>query len=164
MENIFSLRQLSKDELIELSDSRIPASLASCAQMHALPPSFVAKRALDLLAEGKPAFWCNTFLIVQNSTGRIVGSCGFKNEPLDGRVEIGYGVSPDCRRQGVATAAVKQLLDLATSSGAREVLAEVVPDNLASTRVVQKLGFINNGTRVDEDNETVVQWVWTRNQ
>jgi [ribosomal protein S5]-alanine N-acetyltransferase len=163
MEHIFSLRPLSKEELIELADARIPASLASLAQVDALAPSFVARRALDLLAEGKSAYWCSTFLIVQDSTGKIVGSCGFKNEPRDGRVEIGYGVSANSRGQGAATTAVKQLLELAIIGGAREVLAEVVPENAASTRVVQKLGFVNRGTRVDEDEDIVVQWVWPTN-
>jgi L-amino acid N-acyltransferase YncA len=49
---------------------------------------------------------------------------------------------------------------LALTGGAREVLAEVTPENLASTRVVQKLDFTNTGTRLDEDNDIVVQWIW----
>jgi ribosomal-protein-alanine N-acetyltransferase len=160
IKTLFSLLQLSREQLLELADSRIPASLASRVEVDALPPSFVARRSLELLSEGKPEFWCNTFLIVQNSTGKIIGGCGFKNEPKDGRVEIGYGVSPNSRGQGAATEAVKLLLNLALSGGARQVLAEVTPENLASTRVVQKLGFINTGTHVDEDNDIVVQWVW----
>ena len=99
-------------------------------------------------------------MIVQNSSGRIIGGCGFKNKPKDGRVEIGYGVAPNSRGQGGATAAVKLLVELALTGGAREVLAEGTPENLASTRVVQKLGFVNTGTRVDEDRETALQWVW----
>jgi RimJ/RimL family protein N-acetyltransferase len=160
MKTSFSLLQLSREELLELADSRIPASLASRVEAKALPPAFVARRSLELVAEGKSEFWCNTFLIVQNSSGRIIGGCGFKDEPKDGRVEIGYGVAPNSRGQGGATAAVKLLVKLALTGGAREVLAEVTPENLASTRVVQKLDFTNTGTRLDEDNDIVVQWIW----
>jgi RimJ/RimL family protein N-acetyltransferase len=155
----FSLLQLSREELLECADSRLPAALASRVEVGALPPSFVAARALKLIAEGKSEFWCNTFLIVRHRDQRIIGGCGFKNAPKDGRVEIGYGVSPDSRGQGAATAAVGLLLQLAFGSGVREVLAEVTPDNLASAKVVRKLGFVSTGTRVDEEGQVVVQWV-----
>jgi RimJ/RimL family protein N-acetyltransferase len=155
----FSLLQLSREQLLECADSRLPAALASRVEEGALPPSFVAARALKLVAEGKAEFWCNTFLIVRNHDQRVIGGCGFKDAPKDGRVEIGYGVSPGCRGQGAATAAVGLLLRLAFGRGVREVFAEVTPDNLASARVVRKLGFVGTGTRVDEENQVVVQWV-----
>jgi RimJ/RimL family protein N-acetyltransferase len=155
----FSLLQLSREELLDLANSRIPVALTSRVEAGALPPAFVAARSLEHLSKGKSQFWCNTFLVVRDADSRIVGGCGFKNEPKDGRVEIGYGVSPNSRGRGVATAAVKMLLGLAFAGGATEVLAEVSPENLASAKVVQKLGFSNTGSRVNEDNETVVQWV-----
>jgi ribosomal-protein-alanine N-acetyltransferase len=154
----FSLLQLSREELFELAASRLPAPLVSRVEEGALPPSFVAARALKLVGEGKPEFWCNTFLIVRNHDQRIIGGCGFKDAPKDGRVEIGYGVSPNSRGQGAATAAVGLLLRLAFGSGAVEVFAEVTPDNLASAKVVRKLGFVSAGIRVDEDDRLVVQW------
>lgn len=62
MKTLFSLLQLSREQLLELADSHIPASLTSRVEVDALPPSFVAKRSLELVSEGKPEFWCNTFL------------------------------------------------------------------------------------------------------
>lgn len=155
----FSLLQLSREELLDCADARLPAALASRVEEGALPPSFVAARALRLIADGKAEFWCNTYLIVRNRDQRIIGGCGFKDAPKGGRVEIGYGVSPGSRGQGAATAAVGLLLQLAFGNGAREVLAEVVPDNPASAKVVRKLGFVSTGTRVDEEGQLVVQWV-----
>lgn len=155
----FSLLQLSREDLLDLANSRVPAALAARLEADALPPTFVTARALELLAEGKSPYWCNTFLVVRDADSRIVGGCGFKSEPKNGRVEIGYGVSPESRGKGAATAAVKRLLVLAFAAGAMEVLAEVCPENLASTRVVEKLGFSNTGSRVNEQRETVVQWV-----
>ena len=125
----------------------------------ALPPDFVAARALDLLAEGHARIWCCSYLIVRDQDQRIVGSCGFKNAPKSGRVEIGYGVSSAAQGQGAATAAVHLLLKAAFEAGAQEVLAEILPENFASRRVVQKAGFTETGSRYDEDNEYVIQWV-----
>jgi [ribosomal protein S5]-alanine N-acetyltransferase len=99
------------------------------------------------------------FLIVRSHDQLVVGSCCFKDAPQNGRVEIGYGISQTFRRQGAATCAVNELLQLARTGGAKEVLAEVSPDNLESTGLVSKLPFVQSGNRVDEDNEIVVQWV-----
>jgi RimJ/RimL family protein N-acetyltransferase len=126
----------------------------------ALPPDRVALRALQHLATGKPSHWCATFCMVAPAGRVIVGSCGFKDVPQRGRVEIGYGVAPVAQRQGHASAAVAELLRLATLSGeVVAVLAQVSADNPASTRVVQRLGFLPRGERLDLEGEMLVQWV-----
>jgi ribosomal-protein-alanine N-acetyltransferase len=126
----------------------------------ALPPDRVAQRALQHLAIGKPPQWCATFCMVAPAGRLIVGSCGFKDVPRRGRVEIGYGVAPAAQRQGHAGAAVAELLRLAALSGeAVEVLAQVSADNPASIRVVQRLGFLPRGQRLDHAGEMLVQWV-----
>lgn len=153
-----SLRILTLDELRAIAQSR-PLPVAANLAEDALAPPFVARRTLGQLEQGKSAAWCSTFHIVREADGQIVGGCGFKDEPAAGRVEIGYGVAPGCQRQGIATAAVQVLLDIAfASADVREVLAAVGADNAASTRVVQKLGFAHTGT-VLEDGDTVVQWL-----
>jgi RimJ/RimL family protein N-acetyltransferase len=159
---VFSLLQLSRTELEALAASEVPASLAARIEPDALPPPFVAGRALELAAAGHPLPWSTTFLILNDDTGRIVGGCGFKTAPEQGRVEVGYGVAPAVQGQGAATAALKELVRLAFASGASEVLAEVAPDNQASTRVVQKAGFENVGSGIDIQNERVVRWLRRR--
>jgi RimJ/RimL family protein N-acetyltransferase len=155
----FFLLQLSREQIADIAQSRMPAGIISSIEEDALPPQFIASRSLAQLADGKPDYWCCTFLICRIADNCVVGACGFKNEPTAGRVEIGYGVSPVCRKQGAATEAVSALLKLAYAGGAIEVLAEINPENPASTKVVRRLGFINTGIRVDEENETVVLWV-----
>ena len=158
----FSLIQLNEAELAEVAASRIPVVFAERLEDGALPPAFVAVRALSLLSAGVAEVWSCTFLIVAGDGGRIVGSCGFKSAPKAGRVEIGYGVAPGSQGRGAATAAVKLLVTAALSGGADEVLAEVSPTNHASLRVVQKAGFRHVGSRVDEGNEQVLQWLASR--
>ena len=154
----FSLLQLSKTALEALAASRVPEGLETRIQQDSLPPAFVAARSLELAAAGHPAPWSTTFLIVNNEDTRIIGGCGFKTAPLNGRVEVGYGVAPAAQGQGAATAALHLLLQRAFEAGAIEVLAEVEPINHASIRVVQKAGFKNVGSRINNENEYVVQW------
>jgi RimJ/RimL family protein N-acetyltransferase len=155
----FSLLQLSKTELEAIAASLVPEGLADRIEPDSMPPAFVASRALELTAAGHPLPWATTFLIVNDEDSRIVGGCGFKTGPTHGRVEVGYGVAPSAQGRGAASEALQLLLRRAFEAGATEVLAEVAPTNLASTRVVQKAGFEKVGSRVDNENEYVVQWV-----
>jgi RimJ/RimL family protein N-acetyltransferase len=155
----FSLRQISKSELESLSASRTPESLEGRVEPESMPPAFVAVRTLKLLTAGLPSPWSTCFLIVHDKTNKIIGSCGFKNAPMNGRVEVGYGVASAARCNGAATAALRQLLEMAFAAGEKEVMAEIEPANLASSRVVQKLGFVAVGHRTNEEGEHVVQWI-----
>jgi ribosomal-protein-alanine N-acetyltransferase len=158
----FLLMQLSGRQMADIAQSCRPTGLALTIADESLPPPFVASRSLAQIAQGKSEYWCSTYLIIRDTDKTVVGGCGFKNEPTAGRVEIGYGIAPSCRRQGAATQAVAALLKLAYAGGANEVLAEVLPDNFASAEVVRRLGFVDTGRRVDEEGETVVLWVAAR--
>jgi [ribosomal protein S5]-alanine N-acetyltransferase len=155
----YSLRQLARAELEDLAASRVPAHLIDQLEPGALPPAFVAARSLHLAAQGHGEPWATSYLIVREHDQRIVGGCGFKTAPSSGQVELGYGVAAAARGQGAATEALKLLLAIAFEAGATSVLAEVVPDNEASARVVQKNGFLRTGAGHDKDGEYVVQWV-----
>ena len=120
----FFLVQMSLPDVQTLARAQVPAAWAARAEPEALPPAFVATRSLQQISVGKPALWCLGFVVVRAADGHIVGACGFKNTPQDGRVEIGYGIAPGCRGQGAASAAVRQLLVLAWAGGASEVLAD----------------------------------------
>ncbi len=158
----YSLQQLSRLELEEIAAARVPESLAPRLEQGSLPPALVATRSLAIAAQGHPEPWATSFLIVRNDDTRIVGGCGFKTFPKDGRVEVGYGVAPDAQGRGAATEALKLLVTKAFEAGVAEVLAEVTPMNMASVHVVQKAGFVQAGSRVDDDHEYVVQWVMRR--
>lgn len=123
----------------------------------ALPPAQVASHALAQLDIGTPAHWCTPFLIV--SRNAILGTCRFRAAPVHGSVEIGYEVAESQRGRGIATAAVKLLLQTATSTGlVQQVVARIFPNNVASSKVVSRLGFSKGDSLVDDDGETVVLW------
>jgi RimJ/RimL family protein N-acetyltransferase len=155
----YSLIRLSHDQTVDIAESRVPANLQASIAEESLPPDFIGRTALEQLSEGKSSYWCAVFLIVQNLDRLVVGSCCFKDEPRNGRVEIGYGISPKFRRRGAAAESVMSLVELAFTGGAVEVLAEVSPENVESTGLMRKVGFVSSGTRIDEDNEVVVQWL-----
>ena len=74
--------------------------------------------------------------------GVVVGGIGFHGPPRDGLVEVGYGVVPDYRRRGVATEALRRLLELAVGlDGVRRVCGRVGEDNVASQKVMAAVGM-----------------------
>jgi len=151
--DLANLRRLAASEPVDFGDIEIPEG--------AIPPARVASRSLTQLEGGTPALWCTPFLILSKSREVVLGGCTFKGMPVNGTVEIGYGVAASQRGRGIATAAVAQLLQIATLSGnVQEVVAHIVPDNLASAKVVSRLGFSKGDPLVDPDGETVVRWTW----
>lgn len=155
----FSLLPLTTDQLGSLARDCVPSALAADALPGAMPPAFIARLSLRLAEQGVPAPWCSTFLIRRARDGRFVGACGFKAAPEEGRVEVGYGVAPEARGEGAATAALRALMQRAFEAGAQAVLAEVEPHNHASLAVVRKAGLRWVGCRVDESGDEVEQWL-----
>lgn len=155
------LAQLSHEELLGLAESRPMARFSDAAE-GALPPPHVAARALAQLDAGVPAFWCVPLLILDKSDGAVLGGCTFKGPPKQGEVEIAYGVATAVRGRGIATEAVRQLLSLATGEGSvYTVVAEILPSNIASSKLVSRLGFSKGVTFVDTDGETAVRWSYS---
>ena len=146
-----NLRRLAASEAVDLGAMAIPDG--------ALPPAKVATRALTQLELGTPPFWCVPFLVVSEIRQSVLGGCGFKTAPVNGTVEISYGVARSERGRGVATSAVERLLQLASTGLVQQVVAHILPDNVASSRVVSRLGFSSGQALVDSDGETVVPWV-----
>jgi len=60
--------------------------------------------------------------------------------------EIGYGVQPEFRGKGLATTAVRSLVKQAfENTPLRKLIAFVHVDNLPSRRLLEKVGFIQEG-------------------
>jgi RimJ/RimL family protein N-acetyltransferase len=89
------------------------------------------------------------YRISRLSDGRAVGGVGFKGQPDDGCVEIGYGLAPSARGHGYAAEAVVALLGVATDRGLSRVIADTTLDNIASQRTLVRAGF----RLVDSDDE-----------
>jgi RimJ/RimL family protein N-acetyltransferase len=102
------------------------------------------------------------------SEGALAGVCGLMARIGAGGLEIGYWVSRDYTRRGLATAAAEALIGEAFRLPWVERV-EIVTDelNVASAGVPRKLGFAEAGRRrIDmpspEGTGTGVVWVLTR--
>jgi ribosomal-protein-alanine N-acetyltransferase len=75
--------------------------------------------------------------------GAVIGECGLKHAPgPDGSTEIGYGIGAAWRANGYGTEAIGGLVGWLTDRAeCRQVTAEVHGSNLASRRLLERLGF-----------------------
>ncbi|HET6230306.1 MAG TPA: GNAT family N-acetyltransferase [Longimicrobiaceae bacterium] len=79
--------------------------------------------------------------------GRVIGKCAFHRWlPDHRRAEIGYAIARPMWRQGLATEAVRALLDFGFAAmGLHSVEAQVDPGNAGSIRTLERLGFVREG-------------------
>jgi [ribosomal protein S5]-alanine N-acetyltransferase len=75
--------------------------------------------------------------------GRTVACGGLGLRLIEGHaeLELAWAVLPEAWGQGIATAIGREALKLAKARGARRVIALTRTDNLASRRVMDKLGM-----------------------
>ncbi|MGZ5401013.1 MAG: GNAT family N-acetyltransferase [Nocardioides sp.] len=85
---------------------------------------------------------------------QAIGSIGCFGPPTDGETEVGFGLVPEVRGQGIATEALRALVSEVARAGVR-LRASVAPDNRASLRVLARCGFTElRGS--NEDGELVL--------
>ncbi len=89
------------------------------------------------------------YRITRLADGRAIGGIGFKGQPENGTVEIGYGLVPSARGHGYAAEAVVALLTVAAEHGVSKVVADTTLDNIASQRTLIRAGFRHVGTMDD---------------
>ena len=76
---------------------------------------------------------------------QLIGDCGF-NFFEDKQVEIGYTINPKFQKRGFGTEAVAGLINyLFNDLKVHRISAHTDPLNIASQRVIQKLGFRQEG-------------------
>ena len=76
----------------------------------------------------------------------LVASCGFFGPPQGGSVEIGYSVLPEFQRRGYGGEMAGALTEWALAKeGVGRVVANVASENIPSTRLLRRLGFVERG-------------------
>jgi quercetin dioxygenase-like cupin family protein len=91
--------------------------------------------------------------------GNVVGTCGFKSPPQDDRVEIAYFTFPGNEGRGFATQMARKLIQIAQAANDHvEIVAQTLPEENASTAILQKLGFIQTATAHDPEVGNVLEW------
>jgi RimJ/RimL family protein N-acetyltransferase len=101
-----------------------------------------------------PVAW----MIVRDN--EVCGLCSLLIPPdTGGRITIGYGVAEQYRGQGICSAAIAQLVDWAKGHASIMVIqAETSTTNLPSQRVLSNNGFVQTGTRTDDEDGSLLCW------
>lgn len=131
----------------EIVDRELLAGLLSAVVPEGWPPETVVDALpffLDALeAEPHHVGWYAWYGLLREP-GRtvLVGSGGFTGPPRDGVVEVGYAVLQSYQGRGYATEMVSSLVGWALAQpGVARVTATTAPENGASIRVLEKVGF-----------------------
>ncbi|MEM7202022.1 MAG: GNAT family N-acetyltransferase [Planctomycetota bacterium] len=125
-------------------------------------PEVAPEWLAQLRAAATADVWRHGFAVVHVAGGLVIGTVGFKGPPDDeASVEIGYGIVPAFNGQGYATEAAAAGVGFAFADPrVRRVLAHTMPQQNASTRVLQKCRFDCVGEINDPEDGVV--WRWQR--
>lgn len=97
------------------------------------------------------------YLATKNSN--LVGTCGFKGQPLDGSVEIAYFTFPDFEGQEIATEMAQGLINIVNAADSNIlVTAQTLVDRDASHRILEKLGFTSGEIIQHPEDGSVIEW------
>lgn len=100
---------------------------------------------------------CYNFYVWLSQSDEPIGHVYMQSKAeLEGEVELAYGMKEAYRRKQYATEAAGAVVRFAFAQAKLDALAAIVkPENVASRRVIEKLGFRNCGTRIlpDENGE-----------
>jgi len=115
--------------------------LASIQQAHAMIDNFT-----NWFQRNQAVRWG----ILRKDTDEMIGTCCFDTFHLKFQsVNLGYNLRPDCWGNGFATEAIHKIIELAFTQGiagpVNRIQAITVPENIASEKVLTKLGFSKEG-------------------
>ncbi|MEO8274489.1 MAG: GNAT family N-acetyltransferase [Chloroflexota bacterium] len=140
----------------------------------AIPPDlpdtlewFLNYRLAQLEVDPTILRWLARAMVLTDADGtrRMIGTIGFHGAPdEEGRLEVGYRIEPEYRRQGYTREAVRGMFDWAATQGVHRFIASVRPANDASLALVRGFGFVQTGTQIDDIDglEFVLEAAWPR--
>lgn len=89
-------------------------------------------------------FGYGMWLVFEKETDRLIGRAGleYRDYCEEGEVELGYVIDSDFWRQGYATEVCRAIIQYAANRlNMERIYCRVAPDNMASVRLLEKLGF-----------------------
>ncbi len=100
-------------------------------------------------------WWMHYFLV----NGLLVGSGGYVGRPKKGVVEIGYEIAPGFQGRGYGLGAASALVEQAFDSGeVKSVIAHTLAVEDASTKLLERLGFVKEEDVPDAESGTLWRW------
>ena len=81
------------------------------------------------------------YAVRYKSNRKLIGMCGFLKDELG--IDFGYRYSRDTWGQGIGTEAAQAVIKYGlTKVALRSIVAAVLPENIASEKILIKLGFL----------------------
>lgn len=88
-------------------------------------------------------FGYGRWIMVYKTSNEVIGFCGLKYHPEDGETDIGFRLRRDHWGIGLATEAAVACMQYGFGKlGLKRIIARAHPENVASIRVVEKLGML----------------------
>jgi ribosomal-protein-alanine N-acetyltransferase len=118
---------------------------------------YIGQQPMDLLdkAVARVQMFHNIFaeqtalpwVVASRTNEQMIGTCAIWNiDRPNHRAEIGYVLAPEWWGKGLTTEAVAAAVTFGfTNMGLHRIEAETDPENAASRRVLEKLGFVQEG-------------------
>ena len=100
------------------------------------------------------------FALECRQSGAIIGFCGIVHPDGHPTAEIKYALNRANWGKGLATEAVKALLETAPRLGLRQVIATASPENLPSHAVLQKAGMKRGDLVMNDDGSKTQLFGW----
>jgi RimJ/RimL family protein N-acetyltransferase len=132
-------------------------------------------RVMRYLAEGKPftfeqvkefLIWAENYQrennfcrwkVIEKASGEVVGSCGFARPRGTEEIELGYLLAQKHWGKGFATEAANGAMQYGFEKlNFPEIIAMTDLENVASQKVLEKIGFARRGIEVYKGEETLV--------
>ena len=112
-----------------------------------------------MAANPRSAPW-GAYLAASTLDRDVVAVGAFVHAPTaQGEVEIAYGTLPRFEGRGLGTATAAALVAVARAQvDVRRVIAHTAPERNASTRILEKLGFVHEGDATDKDIGLCWRW------
>lgn len=95
--------------------------------------------------------------VVERASGRVIGDCGLQHLENGDEVEVGYRMGREYRSRGYTTESARAWLSYGLETlGLDRIVAVARPENVASTRVMEKAGMTYVGPGHHYGADTVV--------
>ena len=118
------------------------------------PPLTTRAQALAILRERvfpQYAGGLGRWACIEKSSGDFIGWCGVKHVPEDGEYDLGYRFLEEHWGKGYATEAASAVYDFARRElHGKRVVGKAMLDNVASRRVLEKIGMVFEGELEEE--------------
>ncbi|MDE0572045.1 GNAT family N-acetyltransferase [Demequina sp. B12] len=145
-----TLRTMTLDDAEDLAERR---SDTTTAQYQAWRAPYSVDRARELIAEitsrpgPMPGHWYQ-LAVVRKRDGKVLGDVAVHLSPNGKTAEVGFTLHPWARGHHYATEATARLVDYAVFDlNVHRVEATTHPHNIASVRVLERIGFLAEGVR-----------------